>query len=149
MIDATRIYLAGPIQHKEETGLKTWREVVEEKCKDSEELNPFNPLYMRLPDGRFKTEIRDEKEVVHEYQEEIVESDLREIRNCEAMMVNWEKGVETAGTPMEMIYGKQHSVDVVIVFDGDVTHLSPWLNYHSDKVVDSFDEAIEYIKNNV
>jgi nucleoside 2-deoxyribosyltransferase len=75
---------------------------------------------------------------------EIVENDKNDIAGCGALLVYYEK--PSVGTAMEVLYAWQARIPVVVV-DKSGKPLSPWLIYHSDKVVNSLEEAVAYIRN--
>lgn len=115
----TRVYLAGPINETDEC--VRWREdIISATNTDSVEY--VNPLDL---------------EVDLEDPEDIVKTDLRAIRECDAMILHYEPGVETWGTPMEAFAAKSSFETTVIVwldrYDGKVEELPKWLQFVADE----------------
>ncbi len=76
----------------------------------------------------------------------IVEGDKDDINNASALLVNFPK--PSTGTCMEIIYAwEMGKYIVVVVPEGE--KISPWLQYHSHFITDSFDKAIDHILNEV
>lgn len=127
------IYLAGPIQHVSDYG-KGWREWLKSNRDDFDWADPMD-------------EYDDTAEAAKEWTAtEIVDKDLQMIDNCSAILVHWDT-VPTAGTPMEMFYTK-HVCDkpVVVQTKLDESDISPWVEFHSDVIVETFDEAIAALR---
>lgn len=127
------IYLAGPIRYSEDP--HTWREELSEEY-DHEFLNPL--------DWGDHTESDDPAPP------EVVDQDIAYLRyDADAILCRWEP-VETAGTPMELVYASEIYEIPVVVWNPYHGDLSPWVEAHADKVVEyvedgmSFLEGVEY-----
>ncbi len=70
---------------------------------------------------------------------DFVERDLDDADRCDIMVVYLPK--LSAGACMEMFYAKRKGKTVIVV--SDIGHLSPWIKYHSDAIIKSFDELEE------
>jgi nucleoside 2-deoxyribosyltransferase len=73
---------------------------------------------------------------------EIVELDKIDIARSDIILVNYDK--PSVGTSMEVYLAFTTGKLVIVVAKSDTT-ISPWLLYHSHKVVHSFEEAMMYI----
>lgn len=128
-----RIYLAGPIQHVNDYG-KGWRQWLKSNRDSFDWADPMDK-YNTMEEAEDEWTERD-----------IVEDDLEMIDDCTAILVHWD-AVPTAGTPMEVFYTKHVVGKPVIVqtklHDSDI---SPWIDYHADAIVETFDEAIEALE---
>lgn len=74
---------------------------------------------------------------------EIVELDKRDVEASDVILVNYDK--PSVGTSMEVLWAWLKETPVVVVCRPE-TVVSPWLRYHSTKIVHSFDDAIAWIK---
>ncbi|MGD6932974.1 MAG: nucleoside 2-deoxyribosyltransferase domain-containing protein [Candidatus Bathyarchaeia archaeon] len=70
---------------------------------------------------------------------DFVQRDLDDADRCDIMVVYLPK--LSAGACMEMFYAKRKGKTVIVV--SDMEHLSPWIKYHSDAIIKSFDELEE------
>lgn len=126
-----KVYLAGPIHHKENNG-RDWRDIVTARSS-FEVLNPLDQF-----DGK-----EGAKPI------EIITDDLSMINEADALLVKWEQ-VPTAGTPMELFYASYwRDMPVITVFDGEGRDLSPWIQYWSTDIVSSLSEAVTVIETEV
>lgn len=121
-----KVYLCGAINGCTDAEAKNWREYIKTQLPDT--LDPMRRDYR----GR-------ESDCVNE----IVELDKIDVMNSDVLLVNYDK--PSVGTSMEVLYAFERAKLVVVVCRSE-TSLSPWLRYHSHKVVHSFDEAIAYIR---
>lgn len=133
-----KVYMAGPIQHAQDYG-KGWRGAVKASFGSVDWLDPFDKY--DSTDGA-ETEIRREWT-----DEEIVEEDLVLIREADAVLVHWEE-VPACGTPMEIVYAAEMYGKPVAV-QTTVEEPSPWLTAHADFVAQTFQEAIDFLKDEV
>ena len=74
---------------------------------------------------------------------EIVENDKKDIEDCHAILVYYDK--PSVGTSMEVLYAHQLGKRVVLVNASDKP-LSPWLTYHCTNIYTSLDLAISALK---
>lgn len=129
MDPVTRIYLAGPINHA--SNPSRWRNDIE-GATNTNSVEYINPLDL---------------EVDLDDPEDIVQTDLKAIQECNAMIIHHEPGIEHWGTPMEAFVASESDLDIHIVtwldsYDASVDELSPWLQYVTDDFVRTGREAI-------
>lgn len=124
------IYLCGPINGCTDEECKDWRSVVKAKW-EGRCLDPMRRDYR----GR-------ETESVNE----IVTLDKVDIANSDALIVNYDK--PSVGTAME-VYLAFTSGKLIAVVARPETTISPWLRYHSHTIVPSFDQALNFILENL
>jgi hypothetical protein len=122
------IYLAGAINGCTDEECKDWREYIKSQVGEENTLDPMRRDYR----GR-------ELDCV----EEIVEGDKVDIDLSTHLLVHFDK--PSVGTSMEILYAWERKIPVIVVTNKEVK-LSPWLIYHSDKVFNSFEEAIKFIR---
>jgi nucleoside 2-deoxyribosyltransferase len=122
----TTIYLCGPINGCTDEECKDWREAVKARWP-GETLDPMRRDYRGKEDQSVN---------------EIVEFDKIDVTNSDVILVNYDKpGV---GTSMEVLYAFERGKLVVVVAKEGVS-ISPWLRYHSHKILHSFEEAVVWI----
>jgi len=123
-----KTYLCGPINGCTDDEAKGWREVATELL-GGEVYDPMVRDYR----GR---------ELEPGIAAEIVENDKEDILMCGYVLVMYEK--PSVGTSMEVFYAWEREIEVIVV-DKSGKPLSPWLLYHSHKVVSTLQEACDYI----
>lgn len=138
-----KIYLGGPMQHLHKQDVVAWREALEDKYKLYDNVELINPLDQNP--SEHKASMIDDHEEIYFHRNEIVRSDLVALRKATGLLVNWVPDVETAGTPMEMVYAVQWSTPIALVYSGNEKMLSPWLHYHADEVFDILEDGIEFL----
>ena len=121
------IYLGGPINGCTDDECMTWRETLKGAAPHVTWVDPMARDYR----GR----------EADDYQE-IVEGDKADIDRCDAMIVNYVK--PSVGTSMEILYAWQRGIPVVVVAAPDAV-ISPWLRYHSRRIVASLTEALSEV----
>ena len=121
-----RIYLAGPVFSTSEEDQK-WRQYVKKEIK-AKGFEVIDPL-----------ELRDFRGLEEEKMVEIVEKDLKksDILLIYALKPSW-------GTAMEIVYAYLQSKQIITV--APEKEISPWLQYHSDILVSSFDELLQVLE---
>lgn len=125
-----RIYLGGGIAGLTDSECNDWRSYMKEKFEQYEAITCVDPMR------------RDYRgvEMTAEVVKEIVDGDLADIRSCEVLIAMMPK--PSWGTGMETFWAYQQGVFVIaIVPEG--THVSPWVAYHSCRVVATLDEAVK------
>lgn len=130
MTSEVSVYMAGPILHDPQAD--RWRQSLTES-NNYGNMDLVNPLDI---------EQFDKEEVTPE---DIVMADLDAIEDCEAVLVRWKGGIETAGTPMEMFFAREIGKLIVTWHDGKVKDLSPWVRFFSDGFASSGREALTAI----
>ena len=120
------IYLSGPILGCTDEECKNWRRHAK--------LNLTSPAIDPM--------IRDYRGRQQDFVKEIVEQDKRDIDMCTHLLVNYDK--PSVGTSMEILYAWENKKIVIVVIPKDIT-VSPWLTYHSHKIFNSLNEAIDFL----
>jgi hypothetical protein len=139
MTDKMTVYLAGPIDNvpgKESSG---WRDKVKEALPDINFLDPLRRKFKGFDYeiGQWTGEGPNSDFV------DIVEEDKKDVSESNVVLVYHNKpGV---GTSMEILYAFERGIYVLTV-GCTGRPLSPWILYHSSKIVDTLDEAIEALK---
>ena len=124
------IYLAGPIKDISLKEAGTWRNIATKKLDG---FKCLNPLRRNFRDCEFQS------------QNEIVQLDKNDIERSDILLVNASK--PSAGTSMEILFAHDRNKIIVSYTNDDFEKTSPWVVYHSTRIVKGLDEAIEYIKN--
>ncbi|WLB14772.1 nucleoside 2-deoxyribosyltransferase (plasmid) [Bradyrhizobium elkanii] len=122
-----RVYLCGPINGCTDEECKDWREEMKRHFPDA--IDPMR---------------RDYRGKEAESYREIVELDKIDVERSDVVLVNYDK--PSVGTSMEVYHAWLKHVPVIVVCR-EGTIISPWLRYHSTKIVHSFDEASLWIAN--
>jgi len=120
------IYLCGPILGCTDEECVDWREMIKQTWPGTC-VDPMKRDYR----GREAEAYR-----------EIVELDKRDIRGCDALLVNYVR--PSVGTSMEVLYAWTLGIPVVVVSRPD-TGISPWLRYHSTAILPSFRDALAWL----
>lgn len=117
------VYLAGPINGCTDTEAHGWRDDFMASLPQLKFLDPM---------------VRDYRGREDESVNEIVESDLSDIDECDIFLaycwqVSW-------GTGMEILYAYRTAKPVVLIVP-EGQRISPWLRYHSHLIVGTLAEA--------
>lgn len=128
------LYCGGPIQNCTHHEIHGWRE----------ELKRLVPSNFVVVDPSDRV-VSDYSKLTSRERRELVERDLDDIFNCDALVFNaWRPSF---GSPQEIVYGHLNRIPVVTVYPCvDVNQASPWLTYHSDRIVTSVAAAVEFLK---
>lgn len=127
------VYLAGPIDGVAKEDSHGWREQIKDALPDIDFLDPLRRDYKEKDTGDIVW--ADEKFVI-----ELVENDKMDVRNSDVVLVYHDR--PSVGTSMEILYAFDRGIYVLTV-GCTGKPLSPWITYHSTKIVNSLDEAIE------
>lgn len=73
----------------------------------------------------------------------IVEGDKDDIDHCGGLLVNCTFG-PSYGTAMEILYAWQQKKLIVVLYDA-TKPVSPWLRYHSTRLITSLEEAVNFL----
>lgn len=119
------VYLCGPINGCTDEEAKNWREYIK-----SQYPNCIDPMR------------RDYRGKEDQCVDEIVELDKIDVINSGVILVNYDK--PSVGTSMEVLYAFERGKYVLVVCKQG-TSISPWLRYHSHKIVHSFYDALQII----
>ena len=132
-------FIAGPIQ-----GVETqqgYREIITQICKK---------LGFKVMDPWLREKVIYRKDDPCWWDKvpvaDFIQRDLEDAEKCDIMIVYLPK--LSAGACMELFYAKRKGKKIIIVSEIDC--LSPWLVYHSDSIVKSFEDLekeLEKIKN--
>lgn len=125
-----KIYLCGPINGRSDDDCTGWREAV--KALHADCLDPMARDYR----GR---------ELEPGIAALIVAGDIEDIDASDALLVYFDK--PSVGTAMEVFYAKQKGKHVFVI-DKSGKPLSPWLTHHTDRVVGSIAEALDFMQRN-
>lgn len=122
-----KVYLCGPINGCADDEAKGWREAAKELLPDNL-ITVYDPM------------IRDYRGREQEpgIAAEIVENDKADIRDCDGLLVMYEK--PSVGTSMEVFFAHQLGKWVFLV-DRSGKPLSPWLSYHSHRTFQTLEAA--------
>jgi nucleoside 2-deoxyribosyltransferase len=126
-------YLCGPINGCTDEECRDWREEAKKRFPNS--IDPMRRDYRG-------------KEITHV--DEIVELDKKDVDECDCLLVNHPQ--PSVGTSMEVLYAWQQGKYIVVVCPEGVKQ-SPWMIYHSNHIVHTFEEAYDllhehYVLNN-
>jgi len=121
-----KIYLCGPINGCTDEQASGWRERI--KKLYSTAIDPMK---------------RDYRGGEAEYYREIVDLDKRDVRQADVILVNYDK--PSVGTSMEVFYAWTLGKPIIVWCRPDAV-ISPWLRYHSTRIVYSLDGAISAIE---
>lgn len=125
------VYLAGPIHGRNDKDCHDWRNKVTVSLQD---VDCFNPM------------VRDYRGREHEegVEVEIVENDKADIDVADIVLVYFDH--PSVGTSMEIFYAWSQFKYVLLVNASGRDVISPWLTYHTNKIVDTLEEAIDHIQ---
>jgi nucleoside 2-deoxyribosyltransferase len=118
------LYLCGPINGCTDAECTDWREFVKGLWA-GDTLDPMRRDYRGKETESFR---------------EIVELDKIDVARSDCILVNYDK--PSVGTSMEVLFAWQIGKPVVVVCKSDAI-ISPWLRYHSHKIVNSFADAMK------
>lgn len=118
------VYLCGPINGCTDSEAKGWRWKAEYRFKNT--LDPMRRDYRGKEVNNYR---------------EIVDLDKIDVKNSDIILAYCPK--PSVGTSMEVFMAWQMNKVVVAVAPEPV---SPWLRYHSTKVCETLDDAIDWIE---
>lgn len=152
MNDTKAVYMAGSVHHADDGG-HGWRDWIEQEYPDFEWVNPLdkydgnaNDIIVQRENCPRGIATTSEMEIVSSAQ--IVESDKRMILDCDAVLVGWDPSVPACGTPMEVMFAWEQGIPVVVWLRGgqpDLADVSPWLDYHADRIETDVEDCLDYI----
>lgn len=122
----TILYLAGPINGCTDEECVDWRKHI----KDLWGYPVKDPM------------VRDYRGQEGDFYREIVDLDKRDIRQSDIVIVNYIK--PSVGTSMEVFYAWTLGKPIIVVAKRG-TRISPWLQYHSTCIVETFALAREKV----
>jgi hypothetical protein len=120
------VYLSGAMLDCTDAECRDWRDYAK-KHLNALALDPMIRDYRKRPmDGMI----------------DMVENDKADIDTCDTILVNFVK--PSVGTSMEVLYGWERGKNIILVAPPE-TNVSPWLVYHSHRVFQRIEDAVEYI----
>lgn len=121
-----KVYLCGPINGCSDSEANDWRTLVKGLLPDT--LDPMRRDYR----GKEKMMYR-----------EIVELDKVDVVSSDALLVSYSK--PSVGTSMEILYAWERGKIVVVVSPSGAT-ISPWLEYHSHHIANTYADAVDWLQ---
>lgn len=125
------IYLAGPI-HQDGSHPYAWHNAIQDHSPEIDWINPFE----------LNNHDRDE---VWDHIDEIIEQDLEEVRNADAVLLRRIDEYNLCGASIEAREAHTHEIPVIIWNDAE-TEVPLFLRGHADEVYESMEEAVEAVK---
>jgi nucleoside 2-deoxyribosyltransferase len=125
MNKTVKVYLCGPINGCTDAEAINWRQAV--KANFSNCIDPMKRDYRGVEAAKYR---------------EIVDLDKRDVRECDVVLVNYDK--PSVGTAMEVFYAWTLGKPVITMCREDAV-ISPWLRYHTTSFVHSLNDAIAKI----
>lgn len=124
------IYLSGPIMDEHEGCAREWREAAKRMLGHKFLL--LDPMRRKFVDRQVDSA------------NEIVEFDLRDVRNADLLLVNYNR--PSIGTSMEVFYAAHDQGKFVVAFSPYAYEdCSPWMARYCTKILGSLEEAADYI----
>ncbi len=123
-----KVYLCGPINGCSDEECNNWRDAMKSMFGEENCIDPMR---------------RDYRGKEAEAYREIVELDKLDVLMADAIIVNYDK--PSVGTAMEVLYAWMHHKPIITVCKSG-TVISPWLRYHSTKIVHSFERACSALR---
>lgn len=137
------VYLCGPIFGRSDSDAFDWREEAKRRIAEWPwavgAVKALDPMRRDYRDYRGR---EDDPQV----QREIVELDLLDVARVDALLVYYDK--PSVGTAMEVFHAFRNGKFVVVV-NAPGEPLSPWLQYHSHRVVRTLGEALAAIRERI
>lgn len=122
-----KVYLCGGINNLSDADCKNWRQEAKGLLKNFDVLDPM--------DRDFRGQ--ETQNVKH-----IVESDLKDINDCDILLAKVDK--PSWGTAMEIFYAFNNNKKVYMFGVGD--SCSPWLSHHSHFRAPSLEQCVNLIR---
>ena len=128
-----KIYLSGPIMDEKEGQAREWREAAKKLLGDDFAL--LDPMRRKFVDRQVDSA------------NEIVEFDLQDVRECDLLLVNYNRA--SIGTSMEVFYAAHDQGKFVVAFSPfEYKDCSPWMAKFCTKILPDLDSALKYITEN-
>ena len=126
-----KIYLSGPIMDEKEGEAREWRETAKRLLGD--EFILLDPMRRKFVDRQVDSA------------NEIVEFDLQDVRECDLLLVNYNRA--SIGTSMEVFYGAHDQGKFVVAFSPlSFADCSPWMARFCTKILPDLESAVAYIR---
>lgn len=124
------VYLSGPIMDENTGVARAWRDDAKRLLRGHFRL--LDPMRRNFQDRAVDSA------------NEIVEFDLQDIRDCDIVLVNYNK--PSIGTSMEVFYAAHDLGKFVISFSPfTFKDCSPWMVRYSTKILPSLEDACQYL----
>ncbi len=124
------IYLSGPIMDESAGTAREWRETAKELLGGKFRL--LDPMRRKFIDRQVDSA------------NEIVEFDLRDVRDADLILVNYNK--PSIGTSMEVFYAAHDLGKFIVAFSPfEYKNCSPWMVRYCTKILPDLESAVEYI----
>ena len=130
-MEPIKVYLCGPIYGLNHDEKHKWRQEVF-SILNKNDFMLLSPMRRNFRENELHS------------QNEIVQLDKADIINTDILLVNATK--PGWGTAMEILFGFIHHKVIVSFTNKPFKETSPWLAFHSTRVVETLDEACNYIK---
>ena len=149
-----KIYLGGAIKDLSTKEASNWRQKAKKKLEIVEILESKDKVVQEygMGDGTAPVQLfeclnpmrRNFRDTEFQSQNEIVALDKVDILNSDILLVNATK--PSWGTAMEIMFAFQHHKIIVTFTGGEFGLTNPWVAFHSTRVTNTLEEAIDYIK---
>ena len=124
------IYLSGPIMDESAGVAREWRETA--KTILGGKFRLLDPMRRKFVDRQVDSA------------NEIVEFDLRDVRDADLILVNYNK--PSIGTSMEVFYAAHDLGKFIVAFSPfEYKDCSPWMVRYCTKILPDLESAAEYI----
>jgi len=125
-----KIYLSGPIMDESAGMAREWRNAAELLLGDKFLL--LDPMRRKFVDREVDSA------------NEIVEFDLRDVREADLILVNYNK--PSIGTSMEVFYAAHDLGKFIVAFSPfEYRECSPWMVKYCTKILPDMESAVDYI----
>ncbi len=126
-----KIYLSGPIMDEQPGVARDWREWVKKQLAGKFTL--LDPMRRKFVDRQVDSA------------NEIVEFDLRDVREADIILVNYNR--PSIGTSMEVFYAAHDLGKFVVAFSPlEFADCSPWMARFCTKILPDLETAVDYIE---
>lgn len=124
------VYLSGPIMLEHEGHARQWRLQARELLRDH--FRMLDPMRRSFKDREVDST------------NEIVDFDLKDVRDADILLVNYER--PSIGTSMEVFYAAHNLGKFVVCFSPHkFKDCSPWMVRFSTKIVPTLEDACRYL----
>lgn len=122
-----KIYQCGPMAGCSEDEMSGWRNQLKKDYPDIEWLDPCDRNY------------------VHQQWRKLVDDDIADIQAADYILAYyWKTG---SGSAMELAYNHYVARKPSVVVVPEFKVVSPWVRYHADYLVETFEHAMKIILN--
>ena len=126
----SKIYLSGPIMDESAGYAREWRSAA--KLLLGEKFQLLDPMRRKFVDREVDSA------------NEIVEFDLRDVREADLILVNYNK--PSIGTSMEVFYAAHDLGKFIVAFSPfEYQNCSPWMVRYCTKILPDLESAVQYI----